>query len=77
MDSMGHTNKKQETINFEEEYDMCVSCGKVTSYKKTTHIDYRYGYIEGAGQLCFVCSQTKKLHKTGSYDIDPEWTRYG
>ena len=77
MDSMGHTNKKQETLNFEEEYDMCVSCGKVTSFKKTDNIVYRSGYIEGAGQLCFTCSQTKKLHKTGSYDADPEWKRYG
>ena len=68
MDSMDHKDKKQETINFEEEYDMCVSCGKVTSFKKTDHVDFRYGYIEGAGQLCFVCSQTRKMHKTGSYE---------
>jgi len=61
----------------EEEYDICVSCGKVTSYKKTDNINYRSGYIEGAGQLCFICSQTKKPHKTGSYDADLEWTRYG
>ena len=52
---------EEETKN-KEEYDICVSCGKVTSYKKTDHTDFRYGYIEGAGQLCFVCSQTKKLH---------------
>ena len=68
---------KEKTTTNEEEYDVCVSCGKVTSHKKTAHIDYRYGYIEGAGQLCFTCSQTRKLHKTGSYDADPEFTRYG
>ena len=67
---------EEETIN-EEEFDICVSCGKITSYKNTDHIDFRYGYIEGAGQLCFVCSQTKKLHKTGSHDNNPEFTRYG
>ena len=50
-----------------EEYDICVICGEQTSYKKTAHIDYRYGYIEGAGQLCFTCNQTKKMHKTGTY----------
>ena len=61
----------------EEEYDICVSCGKVTSYKKTDNIIYRSGFIEGAGQLCFICTQTRKLHKAGSYDADPEWTRYG
>ena len=67
---------EEETKN-EEEYDICVSCGKVTSFKKTDHTDFRYGYIEGAGQLCFVCTQTRKLHKTGNYDIDPQWNRYG
>ena len=68
--------EEEKTTN-EEDFDICVSCGKVTSYKKTDHTDFRYGYIEGAGQLCFVCNQTKKLHKTGSYDVDPEFTRYG
>ena len=67
---------KEKTINLDKEYDMCVSCGSPTSYKKTAHIDFRYGYIEGAGQLCFTCSQTRKMHKTGNYG-NPEWTRYG
>ena len=67
---------EEETKN-EEEYDVCVMCGKVTSFKKADHINFRYGYIEGTGQLCFICSQTRKMHKTGSYDEDPEWTRYG
>ena len=67
----------EEKTKNEEKYDICVSCGKETSYKKTDNILYRSGYIEGAGQLCFVCSQIRKLHKTGSYDEDPEWIRYG
>ena len=66
--------KKIET---EEEFEICIKCGKLTTTKKTYNIVYRSGYIEGAGQLCFICSQTRKLHKTGSYDVDPEWTRYG
>jgi len=68
--------KKRKKVNFDEEYDMCVSCGSPTSYKMTDNIVYRYGYIEGAGQLCFECSQTKKMHKTGNYG-DNEWNRYG
>ena len=40
-----------------EEYDVCVSCGKTTSYKKTDNIEYRSGYIEGAGQLCLECAK--------------------
>ena len=60
-----------------EEFDICVKCGAETKYKKTDNIVFRSGYIEGAGQLCFTCNQTKKLHKTGNYDDDPEWNRYG
>lgn len=36
----------------QNEYDVCVVCGRETSYKKTTPIDLRIGYIEGAGQTC-------------------------
>ena len=46
-----------EDIN-KEEYDICVKCGKTTSYKMTDNIIYSSGYIEGAGQLCFVCSHS-------------------
>lgn len=34
-------------------HDVCVICGKVSPYTQDTHIDYRIGYIEGAGQGCF------------------------
>ena len=35
--------------------DLCIMCGKETAYDFETHIDYRTGYIEGAGQLCTSC----------------------
>lgn len=35
--------------------DKCVLCGVETPYEFETHVDYRYGYIEGAGQLCKAC----------------------
>jgi len=57
-----------------EEVENCVSCGKETSFKKSDNITFRYGYIEGAGQLCFKCSQTRKMHKTGTYENN-EWGR--
>ena len=50
------------------EVEICVSCGVQTSFKKSDNIEFRYGYIEGAGQLCFKCSQIRKMHKTGSYE---------
>lgn len=35
-------------------YDKCVICGRQSPYTIDTHIDYRVGYIEGAGQGCFL-----------------------
>ena len=64
------TNKEMNEI------EICVSCGAETSYKKGDDVTFRYGYIEGAGQLCFKCSQTRKMHKTGNYG-DSEWMWIG
>tara|TARA_B100001146_G_C16022882_1_gene365884 strand:- start:64 stop:237 length:174 start_codon:yes stop_codon:yes gene_type:complete len=47
----------------EEKFETCIKCGKLTTVEKTDNVIYRSGYIEGAGQLCFECSQPKKLHK--------------
>lgn len=33
----------------------CIVCNKETTYDFDTHVDMRYGYIEGAGQLCIEC----------------------
>lgn len=30
-------------------------CGEETPYTINTHIDFRYGYVEGVGQLCRSC----------------------
>lgn len=35
--------------------ETCILCGAETPYTVSTHIDYRHGYIEGAGQLCKAC----------------------
>lgn len=39
--------------------DKCVMCGEETLYDMTDHIDMRYGYVEGAGQLCIDCFEPK------------------
>jgi len=39
-------------------FEYCVSCGEKTSYRKTLDISLRYGYIQGAGQLCYACYST-------------------
>ncbi len=35
--------------------DKCVTCNNKSLYDKEEHIDFRIGYIEGAGQLCLEC----------------------
>jgi rubrerythrin len=42
-------------LQSEEIYETCVLCGEKTDVKITTHIDYRYGYVEGSGQCCRNC----------------------
>ena len=52
---------KQLELFPNEEFDMfetCIQCGIETDTLKTTHIDFRTGYIEGAGQLCRMCYMT-------------------
>ena len=50
------------------EYDHCVLCGKETVYKRSTHVDMRVGYIEGAGQLCASCYSRGTEH--GAIAVD-------
>ena len=43
------------TIKDGDQFDNCVLCGNQTQYKTSTHIDMRFGYVEGVGQLCGHC----------------------
>jgi len=47
--------KKKDMKTKKPEMDLCVSCGIETEYPKHAHIDYRFHYVEGAGQLCKEC----------------------
>ena len=50
--------KVLKEVMFEEEgFETCISCGKLTNVKTTDNIEYRPGYIEGAGQLCLECAK--------------------
>ena len=42
-------------IEDKQVYDCCVCCGTETKYTVDTPIDQRFGYVEGAGQLCRSC----------------------
>ena len=35
--------------------EICIICGNGTNVDISTPIDYRYGYVEGAGQCCKEC----------------------
>ena len=41
--------------NNDDLYDTCVMCGGKSHELKTTHIDFRTGYVEGSGQVCIKC----------------------
>lgn len=42
-------------MNVPHQIEYCISCGDETPYTIDTHIDFRYGYIKGVGQLCRIC----------------------
>ena len=47
------------------EIESCVQCGESTTYRITDHIDFRAGYIEGAGQLCIDCYKKFEVRQSG------------
>lgn len=54
--SVGHDmGGSYEIKNEGDLYEDCILCGRKTTTLKTTHIDFRTGYIEGAGQMCRDC----------------------
>ena len=56
---MGGSYEIKEAVQLElfpnDIYEDCILCGNKTTTLKTTHVDFRTGYIEGAGQLCREC----------------------
>ena len=68
MNTDKEENRKMREKILIPEYETCVRCGKDTKVKKNDNVMFRYGYIEGAGQLCFMCNQTHKIHKQGAYE---------
>lgn len=47
-----------------ENKDKCVMCGVETPYDVLTHVDYRYNYVDGIGQMCADC------HRKGNGPIE-------
>ena len=52
----------EQEQNQKNPIEKCIICGVDTQYRFRTPIDFRYNYVEGAGQLCTKC---------GSKDEEP------
>jgi hypothetical protein len=52
MDNKNYTTEKDGKV-----YDNCVLCGNITPYLTNQHIDTRFHYVEGSGQLCQKCDE--------------------
>tara|TARA_R100001594_G_C4051539_1_gene265135 strand:+ start:1816 stop:2025 length:210 start_codon:yes stop_codon:yes gene_type:complete len=50
--------------------DTCICCGVESNYDREDHIDFRIGYISGAGQLCLDCYGNIYVTKGKSYEGD-------
>jgi hypothetical protein len=50
--------------------EKCVICGAETAYRFNDHIDYRFNYVEGAGQLCEKCGGYKEVSETFT-EVEP------
>ena len=50
--------------NEKKEYEKCILCGVETNIEKNKNVEKRYGYLEGAGQMCSKCflDYYKKVH---------------
>jgi hypothetical protein len=56
--------KEQDVLSLgqipDDEPERCLVCGEFTPYTKGTHVDFRVGYIRGAGQGCFTPDKCSK-----------------
>lgn len=55
--------------------EKCIICGVDTEVDVTTHIDFRVGYIEGAGQLCTECYLKGNPSSREQITFPKEWVK--
>ena len=55
--------KKKHIKDEKDEYETCIICKCKTNIRRDQPIKDRYGYVEGAGQLCYRCYK-KLYHQT-------------
>jgi hypothetical protein len=55
--------------------EKCIICGVDTEVDVTTHVDFRVGYIEGAGQLCTECYLKGNSSSREQITFPKEWVK--
>jgi hypothetical protein len=50
----------EQEQNQKNPIEKCIICGIDTQYRFRTPIDFRYNYVEGAGQLCNKCGNKEE-----------------
>lgn len=48
--------------------EKCVICGEDTRYRFNDHVDFRFNYVDGAGQLCDKCANKEHREIT---EVEP------
>lgn len=56
---------RDQNINSDDDYEVCVCCHKRVNISKDKHIEFRPFYIKGAGQLCYDCYH--EVYMKGAY----------
>lgn len=71
-DYLSGTDHLSCTLEFEQKnpIEKCIICGADTKYRFHDHIDYRFNYVEGAGQLCDKCGN-KEYSDITLTEVDP------
>jgi hypothetical protein len=72
---VGHDMGGSYEVNNNDIYEDCILCGCKTTTLKTTHIDFRTGYIEGAGQLCRDCYMKGDSSSREHITIPKNWIK--
>lgn len=59
--------------NDESPFERCVICGKLTTVRKETHIDFRDNYEIGFGQMCYECHKISTGEKPICSNEEMKW----
>ena len=50
-------------------------CGVDTPYDESTHVDYRYNYVDGIGQMCNECHRKGTTSPIEHVSIPKEYVK--